>query len=633
MLDNVVVATADSPSSDPIETFCAENRIPCFRGSEDDVLGRIYHAAVAYNADTIVGITGDCPLHDPRVVDRVIREYQKYHADLCAVSPSFTYPNGFGTTVFPMDVIAQAHKEAKYDMEREHLTLFIQRHPERFKIRYVEYGSYHPFPDIHLSVDDEHDFKLVERVFLGLLPEKPLFSLEDIIDVLMKHPEWVAEHPQTPINEGYFKSLLVDESRPRPVIRENKVIISREMGARAHERLFSYHQKADTRFRPLSKGYTPLFVERGEGGMVYDADGNEFIDHSLASGGLTLGYCHPEVDEAAIAQVRKGNSYTLFHPLEVSLAERLCDLIPCAEMILFGITGSDAVTGTVDIARAVTGRQTVACCTHSFPENADSGIMTSDGMSLSSLQGPAVFFPYNDIDALQEILERHQIAAVIMEPVNVVLPQYGYLARVKEVAHRHGALLVFNEIGTGFRIDMGGAEQYFGVVPDMACFGEGMGNGYPISAVAGRKDIMKGAPLLAQTFRSGAVSLAAAHATLNIMERDNAVSHMWILGRKLKEGYNYLARRYKLDGITQCIGLPPKTKVLFKDDSNDLKKSYRRIFQDECLKRGVLFDGNHVQCLMRTDYQIEYTITVYNEAFQILRDACNSDDADHLSPL
>ena len=198
---------------------------------------------------------------------------------------------------------------------------------------------------------------------------------------------------------------------------------------------------------------------------------------------------------------------------------------------------------------------------------------------------------------------------------------------MKKIAHRHGAVLVFDETQTGFRIAMGGAQQYFGVIPDIACFGENMGNGYPISAVAGRKDVMEGNDCFLSSSGSScdAVPVAAALAVLDIMERDNAVSHMWILGRKLREGYNYLARKYKLDSVTQCVGLSPRTRVLFKDHRNGHRRVHRLIFQQECLKRGVLFDGNHVQCLMRTDRQIEYTITVYNEAFKVLRAICDSD--------
>jgi glutamate-1-semialdehyde 2,1-aminomutase/spore coat polysaccharide biosynthesis protein SpsF len=199
---------------------------------------------------------------------------------------------------------------------------------------------------------------------------------------------------------------------------------------------------------------------------------------------------------------------------------------------------------------------------------------------------------------------------------------------VRELVHRHGALLIFDEIVTGFRLSLGGAQQYFGVLPDLACIGKGMGNGYPISAVIGHRDIMEefDNSFFSFTFGGEAVSIAAAMATLTIMERDNVVSHMWILGRKLKDAYNYLARQYKLEEYTYCQGFPPKASVFFKDQSGNESLLYKSIFQQECVKYGVLFNGHQLNCLMRTDRDIEYTITVYNEAFQALQKAYNSED-------
>jgi len=629
-LDNVVVATADSASSDPIEEFCRQNDIPCFRGPEDRVLDRIYQAAVAFKADTIAAVCGDSPLIDPRITDKVVREYQKYRPDLCSISPSFTYPNGFGTVVFPMEVLEQAYKEAKSDIEREHLTVYIQRNPDKFKIRFVEYESYHPFPDVHLSVDDEDDFKLVERVFDSLLPEKELFSLEDVLEVLKSRPEWVAEHPQTPINEGYFKSLFDDQNRPKPLLRQIPLICSERLVHRAYKIIPSCTKILGKGYAQPSPTDSPVCFDRGKNGVIYDVDGNKFIDYSLEMGAVTLGYCYPEVDEAVIAQIHNGVSDSFSHSFEIELAERLCKIIPCAEMVRFGGDTSDATSGAVRIARSVTGREKIVCCDYHGRHDCFMGVSLPNREDTRSKQKLELQCPYNDIKSLEKIFEEHynKIAAIVMEPVRTIMPDNEYLVLVRDLAHRHNALLIFDETLTGFRLSLGGAQNFFNVVPDLACYGSGLANGYPISAIAGKSDIFEeldqGFSLL--TLRGGAMSFAASLATLTAMEREKTTSHMWIMGRKLKEGFNYLSRKYELKNNTWCEGLAPMACVSFKDHMGNDSILYKSIFRQECMKRGVLFDGNHFQCLMRTDYQIEYTITVYDEAFKVLRDVIDGDE-------
>ena len=631
-LDKVVVATGDASSNEPIVQFCAENEILCFQGSEDDVVGRVYQAALAYEADTIVAITGDCPLIDPRITDHVVHEYQLYKPGLCATSPSFTYPDGFGTEVFSIEALSKANAEAQVAMEREHLTLFFRRHQDQFKLRFVENESYHPFTDLHLSVDDEHDFKLVRRIFEHLLPEKPLFHLEDVVGALMEHPEWVAEHPSTPINEGFFKSLFAEPDRAKPEPRQISLDRSNELLERAKQVIPSSTQTFSKGYTQFVQGVSPIFVERGKGGLVYDVDGNEFIDYPLGLGAITLGHSHPEVDEAVITQVRKGPSHSLPHRLEVELAERLCEIIPCAEMVRFGKNGSDATSGAVRVARAITGREKIACCGYHGWQDWYIGTTTRRRGVPRSTQELTLPFPYNDIGMLERLFEEHhsQIAAVIMEPLGSDLPEPEYLAQVREVAHRNGALLIFDEIVTGFRLALGGAQQYFGVVPDLACIGKGMGNGYPISAVVGRREVMEEFDRSFFSFTSGgeAVSLAATMATLDVFQRDNAISHMWVLGRKLKDGYNYLARQYGLETYTWCQGLPPRSSISFKDHQGQDSLLYKSIFQQECIKRGVLFVGLHKFCLMHSQEQIEYTIAVYDEAFQVLQQAYQADNAE-----
>ena len=629
-LDNVVIITGDHSKNSAIANFCAKNNIPCFRGSENDVLDRFYEAATAYHADTVVRVTGDCPLVDPEVTDLVVREYYRHNLEFCATSPSYTYPDGFGTEVFSMDALSKAHEETQTATEREHVTVFMRKNPDRFRSRFVENEVYHPFTDVKLSVDDEHDLKLIRTIFTHLLAKNRLFHLQDVIELLQRHPEWLTHHPMAPINEGYFKSFFSEPDRLRPKTRQVRLDRSKELLARATQIIPSCTQTFSKGYAQYVQGVSPVFVERGEGGCVYDVDGNKYIDYPLGLGPITVGHCHPEVDDAVIAQVRKGPQHSLPHRLEVELAERLCEIIPCAEMVRFGKNGSDATAGAVRVARAITGREKILCCGYHGWQDWYIGTTQRRRGVPRSTQELTMPFPYNDIGALERLLQDHhnQVAAIIMEPVGTILSNNGYLAQVKEVAHYHGTLLIFDEIVTGFRVALGGAQQYFGVVPDMACIGKGMANGYPLSAVVGYREVMQefDRSFFSFTFGGEAVSLAAALATLHILERDNAISHMWILGRRLKDGYNYLARHYGLEAYTWCQGLPPRAGIVFKDINGGDSLVYKGIFQQECIKRGVLFNGVHKFCLMHSNEQIDYTLAVYDEAFQVLRKASQADD-------
>ncbi len=629
-VDKVVVTTSVDPSNQPIVSFCAENDIPCFQGSEEDVLDRVYRAAVQHKADAVVEITGDSPLIDPRVADRVVGEYLQYNPDFCSTSHSFTYPDGFDVAVLSMEALKQAHAEAEAGIEREHLTVFVRRRADRYILRFVENPDYHPFTDLCLSVDDQDDFDLITRIYEHLLPRKHLFHLEDVIETLSENPEWLADRPARLINEGYFKDFFTEAERPSAPPRNITLTSSQDLLKRAQKRIPSSTQTFSKGYTQFVQGVSPVFVNRGEGGLVYDVDGNDFIDYPLALGAITLGHSYPDVDEAVIQQVRKGASHSLPHRLEVELAERLCEVFPCAEMVRYGKNGSDATSGAVRVARAITGREKIACSGyHGWQDWYIGTTLRNRGVPVST-QELTLPFTYGDLEALERLFDENpgEIAAVIMEPVGTMVPPDGYLQQVKGLVRGRGALLIFDEIVTGFRLAIGGAQDYFGVVPDMACIGKGMGNGYPISAVVGPRGIMEefDRSFFSFTFAGEAVSLAATMATIDVFERENVTSHMWILGRKLKDGYNYLARRYGLDAFTWCQGLPAYSGLTFNDAQGVESLLHKSIFQQECIKRGVLWVGLHKFCLMHTQEQIEYTLAVYDEAFRVLKKAYESDD-------
>ena len=241
------------------------------------------------------------------------------------------------------------------------------------------------------------------------------------------------------------------------------------------------------------KGRAPLFITRGQGAKVWDVDGNEYVDFINGLLCVVLGYCYPAVDQAIVKQLKNGISFSLPSPLEYELAQMLIKIIPCAEMVRFGKNGSDVTSGAIRLARAVTGRDEIAVCGYHGWHDWYIGSTARNLGVPKSTRRLTHKFEYNNLESLKMIFKKRKgkLAAVIMEPMNYVEPKGNFLQRVKSLAHQNGALLIFDEIITGFRYHLGGAQKLFGVTPDLATFGKSMANGMPIAALVGKKKYMK----------------------------------------------------------------------------------------------------------------------------------------------
>ena len=240
-------------------------------------------------------------------------------------------------------------------------------------------------------------------------------------------------------------------------------------------------------------GVSPLFIDKGDGSNVWDIDGNRYIDFVNSLLAVSIGYNNPIINDAVIKQLQLGVTFSLPSKLEHEVASLLVELVPCAEMVRFGKTGSDATSAAIRLARAYTGRDLVASCGyHGWHDWYIS--KTTKNLGVPNTIGKLNYtFSYNNVNQLEEILENQpgKFAAIIMEPMNVEFPLDGYLQKVRELATKHGAILIFDEICTGLRFAKGGAQEFFGVTPDLCAVGKGLANGFPLSAVMGRKEIME----------------------------------------------------------------------------------------------------------------------------------------------
>ena len=369
------------------------------------------------------------------------------------------------------------------------------------------------------------------------------------------------------------------------------------------------------------KGVAPKYLVRGKGSRVWDADGNEYIDYSMAVGPLSLGYCYDKVDLAIRAQLDSGITFSLMHPLEVEVAESISDIIPNAESVRFGKTGAEVTSAAVRLARAHTCRNKVLCCGYHGWHDWYIGITDRAAGIPMQVRDMTYTFDYNDSASLEDALD-DDTACVIMEPVAFDEPKGGFLKTVRELCTRNGSLLIFDEMWTGFRLALGGAQEYFSVKPDLACYSKAIANGMPLAALTGRRDIMT---LLDKdvffftTFGGEALSLAAAKATIEEMRDKKVQSRFFELGKKLKDGYNDLAGEFGMP-YTRCSGYDCRTIVLF-DSTAGNPLEMKSLVQQEMVKRGILWSGFHNVSFSHTDEDISYTLDVYREVLKILGSA------------
>jgi glutamate-1-semialdehyde 2,1-aminomutase len=378
-------------------------------------------------------------------------------------------------------------------------------------------------------------------------------------------------------------------------------------------------------------GQAPLFLTHGRGSHVWDVDGNEYID--LVNGLLpvVLGYCDPDVDDAIRAQLDKGITFSLATELEIELAELLVEIIPSAEMVRFGKNGSDATSACIRIARAATGRDRIAAGGYHGWQDWYIGATTRHKGVPAVVRGLTHKFPFLEIEALEALLCRHkgEFAAVILETVGATEPKPGALAAIRDLTHRHGALLIFDEIITGFRVDLGGAQARYGVTPDLSAFGKSMGNGMPIAAVVGRADLMREMEhiFFSSTFGGEALSLAAALATVRKLRDRNVIDDLWRKGGLLADGLRGLIARHGLGGVIAVQGVPSWTLVAFQDAGNgSSKEAVKTLLMIEMLHRGVLTAGSHNICYAHDTGDIEQALDAYDHALACVAEAIGHGD-------
>jgi len=400
--------------------------------------------------------------------------------------------------------------------------------------------------------------------------------------------------------------------------------LSRQMLERALKTIPLGSQTFSKSKTAYPEGVSPHFIKRGEGSHVWDVDDNEYIDFVNGLASITLGYNDSDVMEAVKEQLEEGTIFSLPHEIEIKVAEKIVEMVPCAELVRFGKNGSDATAGAIRLARANTNRDHVAVCGYHGWQDWYIGSTSRNLGVPSSVRDLTHSFTYNDLDSLGQLFDKcpDQIAAVIIEPMNSTEPNNGFLEGAKELTLKNGAILIFDETITGFRYANGGAQEYFGVIPDIAIFGKGMANGYPVSAVTGRAEIMKlmEEVFFSFTFGGETLSLAAALATMTKLQQEQVVKTLWEQGGKIKKGVNSLIKKHNLENVLSITGKDCWSFLIFKDTDVYLQWELKTLFLQEVFARGVLTLGTHNMSYAHSDEDITRLLNVYNEVFELLKE-------------
>lgn len=541
----IVVAVPDTCENDDLELEVMRWGFPVVRGPEHDVLDRFTRAAHSTHADVVVRITGDCPLVDPALVDEVVETLLA--SDFQYVRTAESYPDGFDVEAFLVDLLTAASNDAKNQFDREHVTPWIRRNAGTA----VEV----PF-DIDLSservtLDEPEDLMVLRDVVRHFGRDD--FTVRDVAQLMRTNERLFEANRHLVRNEG--AAMSTGEKlwrRAREVIPGGNMLLS----------------KRAEQFLP--SGW-PAYFSKAKGCEVWDLDDRKYFDLSLMGVGTNiLGYGHPKVDEAVRRVIDAGNMSTLNCPEEVQLAERLCELHPWADMAKFARSGGEICAIAVRIARAASGKPAVAICGyhgwHDWYLSAnladDAALdghllpgLTPNGVP-RQLQGLTRPFFYNDLEALRRILSAGDVGVVMMEVERSTPPAPGFLEGVRELTRAHGCVLIFDECTSGFRRGLGGLHMHYGIEPDMATFGKTLGNGYAISAVIGRREVMQSAEstFISSTFWTERIGPTAALATLNAMALEDAPRRVHDIGLGIRRVWSEVARELKLD--VQGTGLP-----------------------------------------------------------------------------
>jgi len=575
-IDKVVVAI---PKTDKKLFKFLKKKNEVFLGSENDVLSRYYNAAKEYNAEIVVRVTGDCPLIDTNLIDKGIQKFLNSNYDYVSNIDPPTFPDGLDFEVFSFKTLKKTYEESTLNADREHVTSYILKNNE-FKRLNIQ--NTRDLSHIRVTLDYKEDYKVIKKIISFFIRKKNI-SYEDILKFYYSKKKIFEDN-----------SKFLRNSKNKNLAKGQKLWLEAKKVIAGGNMLFSKRPDA---FLP---GAWPSYFKSTKGCQVIDLDNKKYFDLcSMSVGTNTLGYSNKFVDSAVKEVVKNGNMSTLNCSEEVHLAKKLIKLHPWADRVRFARTGGEANAIAIRLARASASKKNVAFCGYhgwhdwylaanikskkNLSEHLLKGLEV-DGVP-KSLKKTIYPFMYNDFKTLKKIVKEKNIGIIKMEVIRYDKPKNNFLKKVRNLADKNNIILIFDECTSGFRQAFGGIHKIYGVNPDILVLGKALGNGYAITSVLGKEEIMDNIKntFISSTFWTERIGPTAALKTLEVMEKQKSWEKITRIGKTIMAGWAKIAKKNKLK--IKVRGIPAFCSFIFLNKNHSV---YRTYITQEMLKKGFL---------------------------------------------
>ena len=607
LVDKIVLAVPDEKINEPLVKIAKKLKINYFLGNKLNVLDRYYKASKEHKADIVIRSTGDCPFIDPYLVDLLIKKILKYKFDYVTNTNPPTFPDGLDVEVFSFKILEQAWIKAKTLEEKEHVTPFLRKSDNIKKYNFEKKIDTSSF---RLTLDEPEDLEVLNKTLKGM--NKKNFDYKDIDKFIFKNKKVFT------LNKSFSRNEGKDMSEGQKIWRRAKRVIPGGV------MLFS---KNPDLYLP---NFWPSYYKKTKGCFIWGIDNQKYTDLSIMGIGTNiLGYNRKEIDNKVKAAIVDGNMSTLNSPQEVYLAEKLIQLHPWAKMVRFARSGGEANAIAIRIARAASGKDNIAICGYhgwhdwylsanlQSPNNLNNHLMSNleiKGVP-KNLKNNVYSFEYNDLSKLKKLVNTKNIGVIKMEVSRNEEPKNSFLQKVRAIANQKNIVLIFDECTSGFRETFGGLHKKYGVNPDMAMFGKALGNGYAITAVIGKKEIMEACQktFISSTFWTERIGSVAALETLNVMQKTKSWITISKTGLYVKKKWKKLANKYGIPIKIQGIDALPN--FVFLSNNHNLFKTY---LTQEMLKKNILASNAIYISTSHTKKVLDKYFVVLEDIFNIL---------------
>ena len=616
MIDEVIVAIPNNAKNQTLKKYL--KNINFFMGSENDVLDRYYKAAKKFKANTVIRICGDCPFTDPKIIDQLLLLFSNKKYDYVSNTIKPTFPDGLDAEVFSFKVLEETWKNANLEKDREHVTPYIIRN-KKFKKYNRKFKK--DLSSLRLTIDETIDLKQLKLIYKNL-KDKKNFGIEEINNLYNKDKKLFSINSNIKRNEGSELNL------GQKLWKKAKILIP------GGNMLLS---KRPEMFAP---NQWPVYYSKAKGCNVWDLENRKYLDMSLMSVGTNiLGYSNKYIDDSVIEAIKKSNMSSLNCPEEVYLSEKLIDMHQHFDMIKYARTGGEANAIAVRIARAASGKDKIAICGYhgwhdwylsaNLNNNDSNGVLKDHllpGLSTEgvpkNLKNTVYPFKFNNFKKLEKICSEQKIGVIKMEIFRNIPPENNFLKKVRNLATKKGIVLIFDECTSGFRESFGGLHLKYNIKPDMCILGKALGNGYPITAVMGKRNIMENAQtsFISSTFWTERSGYVAALKTLEIMEKIKSWKIISDQGKKIKKIIQSLANKNNINLIISGLDACPSYTI----KSNEWMK-YKTLITQEFLKMKILGGNTTYVSTAHTDQILKKYELNLNKIFNLIKKIENSE--------